>query len=80
MTKTLAPVSRHYDQVRAQPLRQLQYLDAGIAHHDVNFVAGLAVDLLARELLEPGSRRRLHFSKRQRHLRTRRHCNYVKHV
>jgi len=34
-------------------------------------------DLLARKLLEPGSRLCVQFSKRQRHLQTRLDCNYI---
>ncbi len=73
-------MSRHYDQVGGQSFRCLKNLDARVARHDFDFVAGFAIDFLARQPLKLGSRGSLHLIERQRHLRSRRYCNYVKQV
>ncbi len=63
MAEPLAAMSRHYNEVRAYVLRDLQNLDAWIAKHDFDFITRLDFDLPCRPL-EPGSCRSLHFSER----------------
>jgi len=44
--ESLAAVGGGYDQVGSQSFRCLKNLDARIAHHDFDFVAGFATDFL----------------------------------
>ncbi len=62
MTESLPAVSRHYDQVGAPSFRGLKNLDRRIAHHDVDLVAGFAVDSLACQPHKFGSCGGLHLT------------------
>jgi len=64
MPESLPAMGRHYDQVRAPSFRCLKDLDARIAHHGVNFVAGFAINSLARQPLKLGSGSGFHLSER----------------
>lgn len=63
MAESLPSVSRHYDQIRAQSSRRLNNLGARIAHSDFDLAGDFAVDFLAREFLQPGSRGGIHLAK-----------------
>ncbi len=59
-SKSLPAVARHYNQIGAQSFRCLKNLDARIARHDFDLVAG--IDFLACQPLKLGSRGGLHLS------------------
>lgn len=60
--ESLATVGRHYDQVGTLSFRCLKDLDARIAHHDFDLVAGFALNFLAHQPLKPCSRGGLHLT------------------
>ena len=49
-------MGRQYDQVGTLSFRCLKDLDARIAHHDFDLVAGFALNFLAHQPLKPCSR------------------------